>query len=332
MCASCGWQAECAQCNARLVVHRDAGLLRCHHCGHAERIPSSCPHCGNVDLVARGFGTQRLERALGERFPAARIARIDRDSTKRRSAFGSSRSCRREIIDILVGTQMLAGVTISPASLWSGCSGADIAPTARFSRHGTSRSLLFRLPAGQARNCREKSSCKPIFGYPLYQALAANRYGNLPPIFLPSGARQDAAMRIALVAAEASSREAVDTFLRRCAARADRSHKVKPSPCSAVPRRSRGAREWAWPSARAKRTAARSALSAGMATRSKPARRSCAGRSTSIHWDSRETTTRAGAVWPSSIIHPRIKAANQLRLIRGSYAAWGRGIPQSFSE
>ena len=74
LCVACGWQAGCPRCSARLVVHRDAGALRCHHCGHAERLPSACPECGNVDLLPHGHGTQRLERALIER-PARRAHR-----------------------------------------------------------------------------------------------------------------------------------------------------------------------------------------------------------------------------------------------------------------
>ena len=70
LCAGCGWQASCQRCTARLVVHREDRLLRCHHCGHAERLPRACPDCGNVDLLPLGHGTQRLERALTDRFPA----------------------------------------------------------------------------------------------------------------------------------------------------------------------------------------------------------------------------------------------------------------------
>nr|MBP6564212.1 primosomal protein N' [Burkholderiales bacterium] len=59
-CTACAWEAGCPRCSARLVVHRDPARLRCHHCGHAERVPRACPSCGNVDLQARGLGTQRL--------------------------------------------------------------------------------------------------------------------------------------------------------------------------------------------------------------------------------------------------------------------------------
>ena len=63
-----------------LVLHLKDHLLRCHHCGHQERVPHACPSCGNTDLQPVGIGTQRVESALREHFPQARILRVDRDS------------------------------------------------------------------------------------------------------------------------------------------------------------------------------------------------------------------------------------------------------------
>jgi len=109
MCAACGWAAECSRCSARLVWHLQDKVLRCHHCGHEERMPRECASCGNQDLRGLGQGTQRLEQALGERFPAARLLRIDRDSTRRKHAWASMRDdIHADRADILVGTQMLA--------------------------------------------------------------------------------------------------------------------------------------------------------------------------------------------------------------------------------
>ena len=109
MCAACGWAAECGRCSARLVWHLQDKVLRCHHCGHEERMPRGCGSCGNQDLRGLGQGTQRLEQALGERFPAARVLRIDRDSTRRKHAWASMRDdIHADRADILVGTQMLA--------------------------------------------------------------------------------------------------------------------------------------------------------------------------------------------------------------------------------
>ena len=109
ICNACGWNAGCSRCSARLVWHLREAVLRCHYCGHQEPLPRACPSCGNQDLKGLGQGTQRLEQLLGERFPGARILRIDRDSTRRKHAWQTMQDdIRRERVDILVGTQMLA--------------------------------------------------------------------------------------------------------------------------------------------------------------------------------------------------------------------------------
>jgi len=109
VCTACGWNAGCSRCSARLVWHLRDAVLRCHYCGHQEQLPRACPSCGNQDLKGLGQGTQRLEQMLGEHFPDARILRIDRDSTRRKHAWHAMQDdIRRERVDILVGTQMLA--------------------------------------------------------------------------------------------------------------------------------------------------------------------------------------------------------------------------------
>ena len=108
-CRACSWHSTCSRCSANLVLHRDARELRCHHCGHRERVPSACPSCGTADLAPVGHGTQRVEQALRESFPEARIERVDRDSTSRRGALaGVLGKVREGEVDILIGTQMLA--------------------------------------------------------------------------------------------------------------------------------------------------------------------------------------------------------------------------------
>lgn len=108
-CNACGWVSDCRRCSAHVVFHRSDHLLHCHHCGWQTRVPRACPKCGNADLVALGRGTQRVEETLRERFPQARIARIDRDSTRRKgSAQSLFESMHAGDVDILVGTQMVA--------------------------------------------------------------------------------------------------------------------------------------------------------------------------------------------------------------------------------
>ncbi|HUH00089.1 MAG TPA: primosomal protein N' [Gammaproteobacteria bacterium] len=107
-CSSCGWVADCRDCDARYTWHRRLGRLRCHHCGDEIPLPPACPDCG-ADLRPAGEGTERLEDALARHFPDLNIARIDRDSTRRR---GSVERILDNVRDghtrILVGTQMMA--------------------------------------------------------------------------------------------------------------------------------------------------------------------------------------------------------------------------------
>jgi len=108
-CDACGWLSGCPRCSAYLVLHRPERRLRCHHCGLEAPVPHHCPDCGNMDIAPLGRGTQRVEEALAARFPQARIARIDADSTRRK---GSAQAMFDEVhageVDILVGTQMVA--------------------------------------------------------------------------------------------------------------------------------------------------------------------------------------------------------------------------------
>lgn len=108
-CAQCGWVSGCPRCSARLVVHLRARHLRCHHCGYSTQIPRACPDCGNADLSPIGRGTQRLEAALAERFPTARVLRMDSDTVATQEKLGRLfRRIESGEADILVGTQILA--------------------------------------------------------------------------------------------------------------------------------------------------------------------------------------------------------------------------------
>lgn len=108
-CDACGWISNCQRCTAFLVLHKLDRRLRCHHCGFEQKIPKSCPTCGNVDLQPLGRGTQRVEENLQAIFPQARIMRIDADSTRRKgSAQQAFDTVHRGEVDILIGTQMVA--------------------------------------------------------------------------------------------------------------------------------------------------------------------------------------------------------------------------------
>ncbi|HEU5170121.1 MAG TPA: primosomal protein N' [Gemmatimonadales bacterium] len=108
-CGGCGDVRRCPRCSVSLTVHQHPASLRCHHCGHEEPLPPACPACGHPLQQMRGVGTQQVERMLAERYPAARIARMDLDSTS--TKWSHQRilgAVERGEVDLLVGTQMIA--------------------------------------------------------------------------------------------------------------------------------------------------------------------------------------------------------------------------------
>lgn len=116
-CDACGWLSRCDRCEAYRVLHRISGAqthgprryqLICHHCASTRPVPRACPTCGNQDLAPLGRGTQKLEDALAELFPEARIGRLDRDVAKKRGATQAFLAAAHAgETDLLVGTQML---------------------------------------------------------------------------------------------------------------------------------------------------------------------------------------------------------------------------------
>ena len=108
-CHTCGWVPKCKNCDVSLTYHKGLNQLTCHYCGCAYQIPRTCPACGGVDLQHRGFGTERIEDDIQLIFPEARVARMDLDTTRTRTAY-------ERIIadfelgktDILIGTQMVS--------------------------------------------------------------------------------------------------------------------------------------------------------------------------------------------------------------------------------
>lgn len=127
-CPACGWISRCQRCAANLVLHLADRRLRCHHCGFENGIPRACPSCGNQDIHPFGRGTQRLESTLQERFPSARILRVDRDSARSRKQWEALlEKIHGGEADILVGTQMLAKGHDFPRLTLVGVVGADAA-------------------------------------------------------------------------------------------------------------------------------------------------------------------------------------------------------------
>ncbi len=109
LCRTCGYIAQCPECEVSLTYHRKENLLRCHLCGHAESIPASCPRCGSDTWKPYRYGTQRVVAELREYFPRLPIARLDVDVRRRKGKLEEIyREMRAGRIQVLVGTQMIA--------------------------------------------------------------------------------------------------------------------------------------------------------------------------------------------------------------------------------
>nr|WP_155197628.1 primosomal protein N' [Roseibium hamelinense] len=110
LCRTCGHRFQCGHCSAWLVEHRFQKRLVCHHCGHFEKVPESCPSCGTVDsLVACGPGVERIAEEVCSKFPEARVLVLSSDLP------GGPDRLRREMkiveeggADIVIGTQLVA--------------------------------------------------------------------------------------------------------------------------------------------------------------------------------------------------------------------------------
>ena len=108
MCRSCGEVLKCKACGLPLVYHKN-GRLMCHHCDAVERVPDVCPKCGSRYIKYFGSGTEKLEQELRELVPAAKVIRMDRDTTGRKFAHQDILTrFRNHEYDILLGTQMVA--------------------------------------------------------------------------------------------------------------------------------------------------------------------------------------------------------------------------------
>jgi primosomal protein N' (replication factor Y) len=221
MCGACGWLSGCSNCAGKLVLHLKDRRLRCHHCGHQERVPHACPSCGNTDLQPVGIGTQRVENALQEHFPKACILRVDRDSTRNKGAWQAMRQqIQDDAVDILVGTQMLAKGHDFPNLTLVGVLNPDSALYSSDFR--ASEKLFAQLVqvagrAGRADKLGEVLIQTAFPDHPLFRALREHDYDTWAKTLLAE--RQSAGfppfMYQVLLRAEAKHEAHMYTFLQR---------------------------------------------------------------------------------------------------------------------
>jgi primosomal protein N' (replication factor Y) (superfamily II helicase) len=128
LCRACGKTLQCKNCAVSMTHHKREHKMECHYCGHVERIPDKCAHCGSEYVYFVGTGSEKLEELLHGMFPQARIGRLDRDTVRGREDFERALNALNEgALDMLVGTQMIAkGHDIHGVTL-VGVIGADMA-------------------------------------------------------------------------------------------------------------------------------------------------------------------------------------------------------------
>ncbi len=223
-CHDCGWVGACPHCDARLTLHRRLGRLWCHHCGWFRPAPAACPKCSGLDLRVLGLGTERLEDELRGLFPDVPLARIDRDSTRRKGELDRLLAAvRRGETLILLGTQMLAKGHDFPGVTLVGILDLDQSLYAADFRAPERTAQLIVQVAGRAGRADRPGRVLIQTRHPehpLLQSLLREGY----PGFAEAALAERAAARLppfshlALLRAEAPIQEVPTEFLRRARA------------------------------------------------------------------------------------------------------------------
>jgi primosomal protein N' (replication factor Y) len=226
-CDACGWLSNCPHCESFAAFHKTDGgrgspSLRCHHCGWSRRLPAACPTCGNQDLAPVGQGTQRVEEALCAAWPQARVARIDRDTTRRaHAARRALEAVHAGDVDILVGTQMIAkGHDFRRVSTVAVLN-ADAQLVAPDFRAPERLFALLMQVAGRAGRGGQASRVliqTRFPAHPLFAALARHDYAEFARTELAErrSAKMPPFVYQALLTAHARTLEAALEFLREC--------------------------------------------------------------------------------------------------------------------
>ena len=107
-CKICGWVPKCQNCDVTLTLHKTMNVLTCHYCGYTYSMPQKCPCCESPEIRGRGFGTEKVEDAVLDIFPDAKVARMDLDTTRSKSAYSRIINDFSEgRTNLLIGTQMV---------------------------------------------------------------------------------------------------------------------------------------------------------------------------------------------------------------------------------
>jgi primosomal protein N' (replication factor Y) len=151
VCAACGAALRCRHCDISLTLHQAANAYRCHYCGFSLPATAACAACGSNQIKRLGMGTEKVEAAVRSLFPAARVARMDRDTTRRRGDIVQLlKGLREKTIDILIGTQMVTQGHDFPGITLVGIICADLSLSFPDFRAGERTFQLLSQVAGRA--------------------------------------------------------------------------------------------------------------------------------------------------------------------------------------
>ena len=150
-CPSCGFSARCPHCNVTLSAHQQRGRMICHYCGYNEPIQRFCPNCKTSELKPMGFGTERVEEAVSELFPEARVLRLDGDTATSSTAYNRIIGAfARHEADILVGTQIVSkGLDFADVTLIGILNGDNLLASPDFRAEERAWQLIMQV-AGRA--------------------------------------------------------------------------------------------------------------------------------------------------------------------------------------
>ncbi len=151
ICAACGQAVRCDRCDISLTYHQQINACKCHYCGFSQAAVARCERCGSTRIRRLGVGTEKLASEIQTLFPAARVARMDRDTTRRKGALLKIlKALRDRKIDILVGTQMVAKGHDYPFITLVGIICADLSLSLPDFRAGERTFQLLAQVAGRA--------------------------------------------------------------------------------------------------------------------------------------------------------------------------------------
>lgn len=119
ICGTCGYLPQCKNCDVTLTLHKYSNKLHCHYCGTTYPKLTTCPACGSVNWIEKNFGTEKIEEMIEDEFPSLKVARMDVDSVRGKSAHDNLiKLFEQQRIDVLVGTQMVVkGLDFEKVSL-----------------------------------------------------------------------------------------------------------------------------------------------------------------------------------------------------------------------